>query len=152
MKAWYADRPVWQRANEKGHAQLYVDFCFYIDTKEFWVPKIYVCDGASIPRPLWTLIGSPFDPINIEAAWAHDPIYLGHMLSRDVGDEVAFQLWRQSGNGIWAARERWLGVRTGGALAWKNNEKDKKDLAETISMINARPDREKFKSLWPMAA
>lgn len=40
--------------------------------KNFTVPKGYLTDGASIPQPLWSLIGSPYLPEFITAAIAHD--------------------------------------------------------------------------------
>lgn len=36
------------------------------------IPEGYVCDGASIPRWLWTLCGAPFSGNYIEAAIIHD--------------------------------------------------------------------------------
>ncbi len=39
------------------------------------VPNGFQTDGASIPRPLWFLIGSPFAPESIQAAVLHDYLY-----------------------------------------------------------------------------
>ena len=154
MRAWYNERPAWQRANEKGHIQGVRDFCFFIEDKgvttPYWVPESYIDDGASVPRPLWSLpgIGSPFDPLNAEMSFAHDPFYLTHAVSRAVADEVGFQLWRQSGNSLAASRTKWAAIRAGAWWAWNNTEADRKDLFNIRAMIRQRPDAEKFKSLW----
>jgi len=42
------------------------------EIKAVLVPKGYKTDGASIPRALWSLIGSPFQPNFITAAIVHD--------------------------------------------------------------------------------
>ncbi len=38
----------------------------------YTVPKGYVTDGASIPRAIWSIIGSPYQPQFIRAAIIHD--------------------------------------------------------------------------------
>ena len=39
-------------------------------------------DGASIPRLLWRVFGSPYDPDIFAAAIAHDALYRGEILPR----------------------------------------------------------------------
>lgn len=152
INTFYEQRPAWERANKSGHIRLVRDFCFWVDCIAYWVPNGYVCNGASIPRPLWSIIGSPFDPMNAEFAWVHDPGYLTHAFTREQTDDMAYCIALQSGNSEAKAHAIWVGVRAfadlPGISAWKNNEQDKKDLLETRTMIINRTDCDKFKSLW----
>ena len=144
MKVSYDFVPEWTIANEKGHIRLTKDWYFTIDGRKIWIPEGYVCDGASIPRAFWSIVGSPFDPVNAIGAWAHDYLYLTHLTDKKTADEVAFQLWRKSGKGLWASRTMWFAVSKFGGSAWKNNDEDEKSLVELRTMIDIRPDKEKF--------
>lgn len=42
------------------------------DGKHWRVPAGYVTDGASIPRLLWSVVGSPYDADHLRAAIVHD--------------------------------------------------------------------------------
>ncbi|MPW31707.1 DUF1353 domain-containing protein [Agarivorans sp. B2Z047] len=42
------------------------------EAKSLVVPAHFITDGASIPRPFWSLIGSPYLPEFITAAIVHD--------------------------------------------------------------------------------
>jgi len=144
IKVRYDVEPAYKRANEYGHIELVKDWYFTIDGKKYWIPQGYVCNGASIPRPFWSLVGSPFDPINAVGAWGHDYLYLTHLTNRKIADEVGFQLWRQAGCKLRKARTMWFCVRTFAGFAYKNNKKDLKDLQEVRDLIASRPDKEKF--------
>lgn len=138
----------YKAANSCRHIELTKNFNFFIDLKSYWLPSGYQCDGASIPRIFWSIIGSPFDPEKVPAAFCHDAIYLTHAVSRPVADEVLFQLLLQGGCRLRTARTMWTAVRVGAWWAWKNNAEDKSDLAKTRTTIEARPDIELFRSLW----
>jgi hypothetical protein len=75
-------------------------------------------DGASIPRMLWALLGSPFDPRLVEAATYHDAAYRVGMHRGDA-DEL-FRLLLLA-NGVTPARARllWFGVRVFGWRYWR---------------------------------
>lgn len=42
------------------------------DIKAALVPKGYITDGASIPKALWSFVGSPYSPRFMTAAIVHD--------------------------------------------------------------------------------
>jgi len=140
----YDFEPCYHKANSKGHVQLDKDWLFHINNRSIWIPKDYICDGASIPRPFWSIVGSPFDPINVVGAWAHDYLYLTHLTDRSTADEVAFQVWRQAGMGLGKARIMWGAVRSCASFAWKNNKEDKEELIKLRALIESRPDKAKF--------
>lgn len=151
MKAHYIERPQWRPTYKDNIIELAKDWCFIVDGTEFWVPCGYQCDGASIPSMFWAVpgIGSPTSGFNAIGAWAHDPLYLTHALTRSQADEVAFQLWRQAGKPLWAARVMWAAVRSpAGAWAWRNTGVDIEELALNRRMLNWRGDKAKFESLW----
>jgi len=148
MKAFYVDRPQWRRGDAPGTVDLTADWYVCYDKFQLWIPAGYECDGASIPRFLWSVTGSPYDPLNIEAAFIHDALYLTHAFTREVADEIAFQIWMQSGLPKWKARNRWAAVRSFGYFSWKNTEKDKQDLKAMKEILVNRNDVDKFTTLW----
>lgn len=44
------------------------------------IPLGFVCDGASIPKPLWPIIGHPLSSTVIRAAALHDWLYHCHRI------------------------------------------------------------------------
>ncbi len=78
------------------------------------IPKGYRFDGASIPRLLWSVIGSPFEPDLMVAACVHD-WYCEHTAdsyqSRVIGDAVFFFLLTEAGVAHWRRVLMYLGVR-----------------------------------------
>ena len=73
----------------------------------------YTFNGASIPRPLWSLIGTPFKPEYLEAACYHDWIceHAERYTHRTAGDEVFLQLLTDAGVPYWRRTVMFLGVR-----------------------------------------
>jgi hypothetical protein len=116
------------------------DFGFVIDATQWWIPLGYDYDGASIPRPFWSIIGSPFEP-DYWCAVAHDAFYLGHAVSRSVADEVLFQLLRVEGVGLWRARTIWGAVRAGAWMAWNNNACDRAELTRMQTICRSRDSK-----------
>jgi len=151
MKAYYTEKPQWQSTHREHIIELVKDWCFVVDGTDFWIHSGYRCDGASIPAIFWAFpgIGSPTSGFNAIGAWAHDALYLTHALTRSQADEVAFQLWRQAGKPLWAARTMWAAVRSpAGAIAYRNTGEDLEELAINRQIIRLRDNREKFQSLW----
>lgn len=144
IKVKYDVEPVYHKANSYGHVQLDKDWCFHIDNRTIWIPCGYICDGASIPRIFWSIIGSPFDPINIVGAWPHDYLYLTHLVDKNTTDEVAFQVWQQAGMRLRKARVMWFAVNKFAGFAWKNNKEDLLSLTELRAIISSHPEKEKF--------
>jgi hypothetical protein len=148
MKVKFIGGSEYKAANSCGHIELTKDFNFFIDLKSYWLPRGYVCDGASIPRIFWSIIGSPFDPEKVPAAFCHDALYLTHAVSRPVADEVLFQLLLQGGCRLRTARTMWAAVRSFAYPAWTNNAQDKNALAAVRGVVGNRQDRDIFTSLW----
>jgi len=65
-------RPI---VGEKDEYELIEDFLFTFEGIDVKIPRGFTSDGASIPKPLWSIVGSPFSPKLLEAAFIHDYLY-----------------------------------------------------------------------------
>jgi hypothetical protein len=88
----------------------------------FVVPADFVCDGASIPRILWALVGHPFDKRWRKEAVLHDWFYrtTEHGISRKTADQIFYDSLRDGGLRYTKAQMMYFGVRAGGWMAWKS--------------------------------
>lgn len=150
IKIFAPNPPVYEQPG-RHHVRLLQDHLIMIGPRAVWIPSGYVCDGASIPRLFWPVVGRPLERNNVFYAIPHDFLYLTHIASRSLADEVLFQLALQAGESKWEARKEWAAVRVAGAGAYRNTEEDEKDLIMVKAMIAARSDRDKF-NLWTIPA
>lgn len=75
-------------------------------------------DGASIPRLLWRVFGSPYAPDIFPAAIAHDALYRGEIVPRCDADAAFFAMMAESGVPKRKRRLVWIGVRLFGWITW----------------------------------
>ncbi|WP_354392118.1 DUF1353 domain-containing protein [Pseudomonas guariconensis] len=82
-----------------------------------WTAPIHMrTDGASIPRPLWTLIGSPFTGDYRRAALVHDQACIdarSGIGSRRAADRMFYHACRDGGCSIRDSIILYVGVRIG---------------------------------------
>ena len=107
-------------AYEVGHdiAAIHADITVH-------VPHGFQFDGASIPRPLWPLIGSPFHPRLMRAAVFHDWLYHTHQLGdRKRTDDMFRALLLGSGVGRIKTFLMFYAVRLFGWRYYKNDAED----------------------------
>ena len=111
----------------KGTDYVLVEDFYFPATVGGWDVVVHVApsfrtDGASIPRLLWRVLGSPYDPDVIAAAIAHDALYRGEIVPRKDADAAFLALMAE--NGV-RRRKRlllWLGVRLfGWATTWRKH-------------------------------
>lgn len=88
------------------------------DGKAWTVPAGTVSDGASIPRPLWTLIGSPLTGKYRRIALVHDYLYRSQVTTKDVADRVLLDGMRCDGCDEQLANTIYEGVHLGGMPSW----------------------------------
>lgn len=93
------------------------------------VPAGFAFDGASIPPPLWPVIGAPFDPQFISAALAHDYAYTVKPVDRKAADVAFRNLLLRDDVGEWRAGLMYRAVRLAGAASWDDSEEDRAYLA-----------------------
>lgn len=75
-------------------------------------------DGASIPRWLWPVFGSPYDPDIMAAAIGHDAMYRGRIVPRADADAAFRSMMKANGIARWKRRRIWIGVRFFGWITW----------------------------------
>ena len=103
----------------------------YVLEEEFYFPaqvgdwNVVVCvkpgfrtDGASIPRWLWIVFGSPYDPDIMAAAIGHDAMYRGRIVPRTDADAAFRRMMKDNGIGAWKRRRIWIGVRLFGWITY----------------------------------
>jgi hypothetical protein len=144
MICQFETRPRFTQYKDTQFLQLTDDWCFIVDGVRFWIPKDYFSDGASIPRPFWSIIGTPFEPDFFSAFLAHDWMYFTHCLPRSTADEVFRRFLIACGVGSIRARIMWAAVRTGGAFAWGQSAESAKELGDVMDAVALRSDRDKF--------
>src|SRR4026209_2946877 len=97
--------------------KLLQDFIFTDpDGKEWLTPKGYSVDGASIPRPLRSLVGSPYTGDYRRASIVHDKACedaRGNAGARRAADRMFFHACRAGGCSIAEAILLYIGVRIG---------------------------------------
>lgn len=98
-------------------------FTFTDASGRVWdAPKKHKVDGASIPRALWTLVGSPYTGDYRRASILHDVNCDRHPKDgpdRRAGDEMFYAACRAGGCGRLEAKLLFLGVRLGSSWAGK---------------------------------
>jgi hypothetical protein len=113
---------VWltEEGTEDRGMRLLQTFSFKDPSSNPWsAPKDAVVDGASIPRALWTIVGSPFTGDYRRASIVHDVACVeagSDPEKRRAADRMFFHGCRAGGCSIWQAIILYIGVRIG-ALA-----------------------------------
>lgn len=122
MTKQFADDPetIWlSEAGSDRNMALLQDFWFIDRQGKRWdAPKASVIDGASIPRSLWSLVGSPYTGDYRRASIVHDVACDragGDPAARRAADRMFFEACRAGGCSIWDATVLYVGVRIG---AW----------------------------------
>lgn len=98
------------------------DMCGVVLTVD--VPKGFVCDGASIPKVLWSIVGSPMDGGPLRAAITHDWLCCQARTKseRRFADCCFDWVMEQSGVPKWRRMAMYLAVRAYGAFVWKERK------------------------------
>lgn len=113
-KAVFPDKPAVRPLTGSDY-ELTQDFFFPAKVVK-WDVDVHVMpgfrtDGASIPRVLWFIFGSPYDPNIMACAIAHDAMYRGEIVPRKNADDTFRDMMEASGIRAWKRRRIWLGVR-----------------------------------------
>lgn len=108
--------------------ELAQSFFFHATVERAWDVVVHVkpgfrTDGASIPRLLWRVFGSPYDPDIFAAAIAHDALYRGEIVPRKDADAAFLRMMEESGVPKRKRRLVWRGVRWFGWITWLRHTK-----------------------------
>jgi hypothetical protein len=115
--------------------QMLADFRFLDPEGKEWItPAKYVVDGASIPRALWTLVGSPYTGDYRRASVVHDKACddtQGDAAARRAADRMFYHACRAGGCSTRDAILLYMGVRIGAltplVAAWSESSADNFD-------------------------
>ena len=85
------------------------------------VPVGFQCDGASVPRFLWSTVSPQVDPRTLRGAVVHDYLYRNLVpgWTRKEADELFYELIRAVGLSWWKSQKAYWGVRLFGSGAWQ---------------------------------
>ena len=89
--------------------------------RELTVPAGFQCDGASVPRFLWSSVSPAIDPRTLRAAVVHDYLYRNapENWTRKDADELFYDFIREDGLSWWKSQKAYWGVRLFGGSSWK---------------------------------
>lgn len=115
-------KTLWQSSpGPDRNMQLLEAFWFVDRNGRRWdAPLDAVVDGASIPRALWSLVGSPYTGDYRRASIVHDVACVeagGDPQRRLAADKMFFVACRAGGCSVWDATVLYIGVRIGAWLA-----------------------------------
>ena len=121
-KAVFPEKPA-VRPLEGSDYELAQSFYFRATVEWVWDVVVHVkagfrTDGASIPRLLWRVFGSPYDPDIFAAAIAHDALYRGEIVPRKDADRAFLKMMVESGVPKRKRRLVYRGVRWFGWITW----------------------------------
>jgi len=88
------------------------------------VPAAFRYDGASVPPIGWRATYTPFHPVVLGPASAHDWCYISHCIPRDQADDVLYDLLLRNGADDKRAWLMWWAVTEFGASAWEWKDRD----------------------------
>jgi hypothetical protein len=110
-----------EEGTQDRNMKLLREFSFDDQSAKTWIAPVgSVVDGASIPRALWTIVGSPFTGDYRRASIVHDVACVkagSDKKKRRAADRMFFHACRAGGCSIWQSIILYLGVRIGAAAA-----------------------------------
>ena len=113
--------------NPDRNMELLEDFSYTDPNGRRWLaPKGSIINGASIPRPLWSSVGSPYTDDYRRASITHDVACNTSGVSRKEADVMFFHACRAGGCGLVQARILYAGVRIG---AWASESLPKHSIS-----------------------
>lgn len=81
-------------------------------------------DGASIPRALWSVVGSPMTDGYQRAGCLHDALYASEYFPREVCDMLFLKAMESDGVGYLKRRAMYRAVRAFGWTVWKGHKSE----------------------------
>ena len=88
------------------------------------VKKGFDFDGASIPKWLWSIYGSPLNGNYVVASLIHDALYASQKLTRELADAIFLDLMKQHEVGYLKRQTMYYAVRSAGWYSWKQLTKE----------------------------
>ncbi len=111
-------QPVGRFDPASGQWQLFAPWSIATRVGRLHLRPGYVSDGASIPRPLWPLVGPRYAADSFAAALAHDALYDAQLTRRALADAVLRDLLAALGMAAPRRWAYWAAVRVFGGPLW----------------------------------
>lgn len=131
---WLSSSP----ASPDREMKLLRDF-FYVDPKgrKWLAPRDSIIDGASIPMPLWSSIGSPYTDDYRRASIVHDIACREPSITRKEADEMFYYACLAGGCSSQRAAVLYAGVRIGALFPTVEQSSDSVERGAELSDDNA---------------
>ena len=94
------------------------------ETRKIVVKKGFDFDGASIPRSLWSIIGSPMTGGYQRAACLHDALYASEALNRAECDKLFLDAMKSDGVSYVKRNAMYWAVRSAGWMTWNAHDRE----------------------------
>lgn len=89
-------------------------------------------DGASIPKALWGIIGSPMTGGYQRSACLHDALYASEYFDRKQCDDLFLEAMESDGVGYFKRYAMYWAVRAAGGIVWNKHTKSEVDLYKSF--------------------
>ena len=98
------------------------------------VKKGFDFDGASIPKWLWSIYGSPLNGNYVVASLIHDGLYASQKVSKRVSDKIFLDTMKQSNVGYIKRTSMYLAVTMFGGKDWKEASEYKDEYTNYVDV------------------
>ena len=98
------------------------------------VKKGFDFDGASIPKWLWSIYGSPLNGNYVVASLIHDGLYASQKVSKKISDKIFLDIMKQSNVGYIKRTSMYLAVKMFGGKDWKEANEYKNEYANYVDV------------------
>ena len=98
------------------------------------VKKGFDFDGASIPKWLWSIYGSPLNGNYVVASLIHDGLYASQKVSKSVSDKIFLDVMKQSKVGYIKRTSMYLAVKMFGGKDWKEASEYKNEYTNYVDV------------------
>ena len=98
------------------------------------VKKGFDFDGASIPKWLWSIYGSPLNGNYVVASLIHDGLYASQKVSKSVSDKIFLDVMKQSNVGYIKRTSMYLAVTMFGGKDWKEASEYKDEYTNYVDV------------------
>ena len=98
------------------------------------VKKGFDFDGASIPKWLWSIYGSPLNGNYVVASLIHDGLYASQKVSKRISDKIFLDVMKQSNVGYIKRTSMYLAVTMFGGKDWKEASEYKDEYTNYVDV------------------
>lgn len=119
MKYGFKGTTVLERIDEK-YFRLKEPLAFHGKNISVKVDPEFVTDGASIPRPLWMLVGCPFSGKYVQCAIIHDALYNSHSVKQKDADSLFNEMMKHKNVFVLRRLAMYYTLKFLGAFSYKS--------------------------------